>query len=90
MEENPHTLPYDEIDQIKTANLACANPCFTNSAEPLEGGAGKETEKVELETKCITSVLVTGTSFIEDADDTVCGCYFLTLAVLVKRTLFNV
>ena len=43
VEENPYTLPNDEIDQIKTANLAFANPCFNNSVEPLEGGAGKGT-----------------------------------------------
>ena len=43
VEENPYTQPNDEIDQIKTANPAYANPCFNNSAEPLEGGAGKGT-----------------------------------------------
>ena len=43
MEENPYTLPNDEIDQIKTAYPEYANPCFNNSAEPFEGGAGKGT-----------------------------------------------
>ena len=66
MEGNPYTVPNDEVNEMETINLE-----FTNmSAEVLEGGAGKGTENVELETMGNTSALEARIS-LEDADDTV-------------------